>query len=61
MEPWKGLPPGIKEEYAVVRVLKRTLEKELVLLQKKNTGVQVLLRNYPANYSQCTSFLQVKS
>lgn len=32
MEQWQGLAPEVKEAYSVIHVIKRTAEKELVLL-----------------------------
>lgn len=34
MEQWQGLTPEVKKNYAVVHIVKRTAEKELVLLAK---------------------------
>lgn len=47
MELWQGLPPEVRRDYAVVRTVKCTAEKELVLLQRRADGLRVLLRNYP--------------
>ena len=47
MENWQGLTAELKQHYAVVRSIKRTAEKELVLLQDRETEQRVMLRNYP--------------
>ena len=51
MEQWQGLTPEVKKNYAVVHIVKRTAEKELVLLQNRADGTKVLLRNYPGELS----------
>ncbi len=47
MEKWQGLTPELRAQYAVIHVLKRTGEKEIVLLKHTETNRRVLLRNYP--------------
>ena len=61
MEQWQGLPSEIKQSYAVVRVIKQTAEKELVLLQNKADGTRVLLRNYPGQLSAVYDLLAGKT
>lgn len=51
MEQWQGLAPEVKEAYSVIHVIKRTAEKELVLLQSKTDETRILLRNYPGEIS----------
>lgn len=51
MERWQGLPSEVKAQYAVIRTVKRTAEKEIVLLQHRESSVRVLLRNYPGEPS----------
>lgn len=61
MEQWQGMAPEVKEYYAVIHVVKRTAEKELVLLQSRKDGTQVLLRNYPGELSSVYALLAGKS
>ena len=61
MEQWQGLPQEIKRDYAVVRVIKRTAEKELVLLQNRADDTRVLLRNYPGQLSAVYDLLAGKT
>ncbi len=61
MKPWQGLPPEVKEQYAVVHLVKRTSEKELVLLQNRADNSRVLLRNYPGDLSTVYQLLAEKS
>lgn len=61
MEVWQGLAPEVKEKYAVVRVVKRTSEKELVLLQNREDGTHVLLRNYPGELPSVYQLLTGKT
>lgn len=46
MLSWQGLPQELRAEYAVVRVLKRTDQKEHVLLEHTKNGSRRLLCNY---------------
>ena len=61
MEEWQGLPTEVRRQYAVIRTLKRTAHKELVLLQNRQTGARVLLRNYPGELSGVYSILAGKT
>lgn len=61
MEQWQGLPQEIKRDYAVVRVIKQTAEKELVLLQNRADDTRVLLRNYPGQLSAVYDLLAGKT
>ena len=57
MESWQGLPPEISTQYAVVRLIKRTEDKEIILLQNKADNSRVVLRNYPHNLAQVYTVL----
>ena len=57
MESWRGLPPDISEQYAVIRLIKRTEDKEIILLQNRTDSSRVILRNYPGELSQVYALL----
>ena len=61
MVSWQGLPQEIREQYAVIRLIKRTEEKEIVLLQDKSNGTRVIVRNYPTEPSQIYKILYGKN
>lgn len=61
MECWQGLPPEVKARYAVIRTVKRTESKELVLLQDRESDARVLLRNYPGEPSVAYRLLLKKT
>ncbi|MBD5093071.1 MAG: protein kinase [Subdoligranulum sp.] len=60
MECWQGIPEELREHCAVVRLLKRTPEKELVVLEDQTDGKRFLLRNYPGRPSDVYTLLEGK-